>query len=142
MVGYNGFGRVDGQSGGTSFNGIGGVFSGTPGAFRLLNGALGDQIAWLLPLAIVGGCSAAIWSWRSRRSQIGPLLVLGGWFLTAAAVLSASAGIVHTYYVSALAPALCALAGVGAVRSSAMLAAPVPGSACRCSRSCSAPGCS
>jgi 4-amino-4-deoxy-L-arabinose transferase-like glycosyltransferase len=115
LFGYNGFGRVDGQTGGTSSNGIGGVFSGTPGAFRLLNDALGDQIAWLLPLAIVGGCSAVAWAWRRRREQAGPLLILSGWFITAAAVLSVSAGIVHTYYVSALAPAASALAGIGAV---------------------------
>ncbi len=115
LFGYNGFGRVDGQTGGTSSNGIGGVFSGTPGLFRLLNDALGDQIAWLLPLAVVGGCSAAIWAWRRRRSQLGPLLIVGGWFVTAAGILSISAGIVHTYYVSALAPAACALAGIGAV---------------------------
>lgn len=115
LLGYNGFGRVDGQTGGTSSNGIGGVFSGTPGAFRLLNDALGDQIAWLLPLAIVGGCSAAVWASRRRRSQFGPLVILGGWFVTAAAVLSVSAGIIHTYYVSALAPAASALVGIGAV---------------------------
>lgn len=116
LFGYNGFGRVDGQTGGTSSNGgIGGVFSGAPGLFRLLNDALGDQVAWLLPLAVVGGCSAAIWAWRRRRSQLGPLLIVGGWFVTAVGILSISAGIVHTYYVSALAPAVCALAGIGAV---------------------------
>jgi len=32
------------------------------------------------------------------------LIVLGGWFLTEAIVLSASKGIVHPYYISALAP--------------------------------------
>jgi 4-amino-4-deoxy-L-arabinose transferase-like glycosyltransferase len=115
LFGYNGFGRVDGQTGGTSFNGFGGVFSGTPGAFRLINDALGDQIAWLLPLAVVGGCSAAIWAWRRRREQLGPLLIVAGWFVIGAAVLSISAGIVHTYYVSALAPAVSALGGIGAV---------------------------
>jgi 4-amino-4-deoxy-L-arabinose transferase-like glycosyltransferase len=116
LFGYNGFGRVDGQTGGTSSNGAsGGTFSGTPGPFRLLNDALGDQIAWLLPLAIVGGCAAAIWAWRRQRSQVGPLLVVGGWFITAATILSISAGIVHTYYVSALAPAVAGLAGIGVV---------------------------
>ena len=33
------------------------------------------------------------------------IVVLGGWFLVEAAVLSTSKGIVHPYYVSALAPA-------------------------------------
>jgi 4-amino-4-deoxy-L-arabinose transferase-like glycosyltransferase len=37
--------------------------------------------------------------------------VLGGWFLVEAAVLSLSKGIVHPYYVSALAPGTAAMAG-------------------------------
>jgi 4-amino-4-deoxy-L-arabinose transferase-like glycosyltransferase len=41
--------------------------------------------------------------------------VWGGWFLVEVVVLSASKGIVHPYYVSALAPATGAMAGVGAV---------------------------
>jgi 4-amino-4-deoxy-L-arabinose transferase-like glycosyltransferase len=115
--GYNGLGRVDGQSGGTSFGGgIGGAFSGTPGVFRLLNSALGDQGAWLLALAIAGGVSllAAAIAARRRR-ELGAITAIGGWFVTAAVIFSFSKGIVHTYYVSALAPAACALAGAGAV---------------------------
>jgi 4-amino-4-deoxy-L-arabinose transferase-like glycosyltransferase len=41
------------------------------------------------------------------------MLVLGGWFLVEAAVLSLSKGIVHPYYVSALAPGAAAMAGAG-----------------------------
>ena len=114
--GYNGLGRVTGQTGGTSFSGnLGGAFSGTPGVFRLLNDALGDQGGWLLPLALVGGISAVVWALRRRRPQLGPLLVVGGWFAAAAFVFSYSSGIVHTYYVSALAPATSALVGIGVV---------------------------
>jgi 4-amino-4-deoxy-L-arabinose transferase-like glycosyltransferase len=43
------------------------------------------------------------------------LLVLGGWFVVEAAVLSLSKGIVHPYYVSALAPGTGAMAGAGLV---------------------------
>jgi 4-amino-4-deoxy-L-arabinose transferase-like glycosyltransferase len=119
-LGYNGLGRVLGQSGGTSFGGgggggLGGAFSGTPGFFRLINDALGDQGGWLLPLAIVGGVSAAIYAWRRRRGQLGPLVMIGGWFAAGAVVFSYSSGIVHTYYLSALAPATSALVGIGAV---------------------------
>ena len=115
-LGYNGLGRVTGQEGGTSTGGgLGGAFSGTPGFFRLLNGALGDQGSWLLPLALVGLVSAAIWAIRRRRSQLGPLVVIGGWFLAAVVVFSFSDGIIHTYYLSALAPATSALAGIGIV---------------------------
>jgi 4-amino-4-deoxy-L-arabinose transferase-like glycosyltransferase len=114
---YNGLGRVEGQTGGTSFGGgLGGAFSGTPGLFRLLNDALGDQGAWLLPLAIVGGLSALIFVLRRRdRRRLGLLVVVGSWFLAAAAVFSLSSGIIHTYYLSALAPAVCALVGLGLV---------------------------
>ena len=115
-LGYNGLGRVTGQEGGTSTGGgLGGAFSGTPGLFRLLNDALGDQGSWLLPLAIIGLVSAAIWAIRRRRSQLGPLIVIGGWFFAAAVVFSYSDGIIHTYYLSALAPATSALAGIGIV---------------------------
>ena len=41
--------------------------------------------------------------------------MLGGWFAAGAVVLSYSSGIVHTYYLSALAPATSALVGIGAV---------------------------
>jgi 4-amino-4-deoxy-L-arabinose transferase-like glycosyltransferase len=50
-----------------------------------------------------------------RRSQLATTLVLGGWFLVEAVVLSLSKGIVHPYYVSALAPGTGAMAGAGAV---------------------------
>ena len=41
--------------------------------------------------------------------------MFGGWLLVEAVVLSLSKGIVHPYYVSALAPGAAALAGLGAV---------------------------
>jgi 4-amino-4-deoxy-L-arabinose transferase-like glycosyltransferase len=51
---------------------------------------------------------------RSRRDpRLALALVLGGWFVVEAAVLSLSKGIVHPYYVSALAPATGAMAGAG-----------------------------
>lgn len=117
---YNGLGRVLGQTGGTSFGGggMGGAFSGTPGWLRLFNDALGDQGAWLLPLAVVGGLSVLIGllvSRRRHRRELGILVAVGGWFAAAAVVFSFSSGIVHTYYVSALAPATSALVGAGAV---------------------------
>ena len=62
--GYNGLGRVTGQTGGTSTGGGGGgAFSGSPGWFRLINNALGDQGGWLLPLAILGGSLRASVRW-------------------------------------------------------------------------------
>jgi hypothetical protein len=116
---YNGLGRVTGQEGGTSTGGgggLGGAFSGSPGLFRLLNDALGDQGGWLLALAIVGGLSALVFALRRRdRRRLVLLTVAGVWFAAAAFVFSYSSGIIHTYYLSALAPATCALVGVGLV---------------------------
>jgi 4-amino-4-deoxy-L-arabinose transferase-like glycosyltransferase len=46
--------------------------------------------------------------------RLAGLLVLGGWFLVEAVLLSLSRGIVHPYYMAALAPGAAAMAGVGA----------------------------
>jgi 4-amino-4-deoxy-L-arabinose transferase-like glycosyltransferase len=45
--------------------------------------------------------------------RLAATIVLGGWFLVEAVVLSLSKGIVHPYYVSALAPGTGAMAGAG-----------------------------
>jgi 4-amino-4-deoxy-L-arabinose transferase-like glycosyltransferase len=52
--------------------------------------------------------------WR-RDPRLACVLVLGGWLVTEVVVLSASKGIVHPYYVSALGPGVGAMAGIGAV---------------------------
>lgn len=117
LFGYNGVGRVAGQTGGTSSGGgSGGAFSGEPGLFRLFNGALADQIAWLLPLA-AGALISLVLAHRSRpdRHRAAFLWAVGGWFAAAVLVLSAAGGIVHTYYVALLAPPMCCLVGAGAV---------------------------
>ncbi|MBA3809622.1 MAG: hypothetical protein H0X28_14705, partial [Solirubrobacterales bacterium] len=49
-----------------------------------------------------------------RDPRLATALVLGGWFLVEALVLSTSKGIVHPYYVSALAPGTGAMLGAGA----------------------------
>jgi 4-amino-4-deoxy-L-arabinose transferase-like glycosyltransferase len=117
VFGYNGFGRVTGQTGGTSTGGGGGVlFSGSPGPLRLINDAMGDQGGWLLPLAIIGGAVALVLAIRARdRMRMASLVIIGGWFLAGAVVFSYSSGIVHTYYVSAIAPPIAGLVGIGAI---------------------------
>ncbi|MGH2865713.1 MAG: glycosyltransferase family 39 protein, partial [Solirubrobacteraceae bacterium] len=52
-------------------------------------------------------------AWRNDP-HLATALVLGGWFVVEAAVLSLSKGIVHPYYVSALAPGTGAMVGAGA----------------------------
>ena len=87
---------------------------GDPSAFRLLSPALGSQVGWLLPLAIVGLAGAAIERGShlplDRRGQA--LLLWGGWLLSAGAFFSAGR-FFHLYYLMMLAPAVAALAGIG-----------------------------
>ncbi len=98
-------------------------FGGPPGPLRLFGIGLGDQSGWMLPFALFGliGLLALAFTdraapehWR-RDPRLACALVLGGWFLVEALVLSTSKGIVHPYYVSALAPGTGAMAGAGAV---------------------------
>jgi 4-amino-4-deoxy-L-arabinose transferase-like glycosyltransferase len=83
------------------------------GPLRLVAPPLAAQIGWLFPLALIGGLAA--W-WRYRRSPGHERLQLAlwaGWALTYGIVFSAAAGLFHAYYLAVMAPALCALAGIG-----------------------------
>jgi 4-amino-4-deoxy-L-arabinose transferase-like glycosyltransferase len=120
IFGYNGLGRVDGQTGGPGGGGPGGgggnaFFGGQTGPFRLLNSALGGQAGWLLGFAVAGGLAIVIAS-RLRRADArsGWVIAVGGAFLTTAVVFSFAKGIFHPYYVSLLAPFTAALVGAGA----------------------------
>jgi 4-amino-4-deoxy-L-arabinose transferase-like glycosyltransferase len=117
IFGYNGLGRVDGQSGGPGGSPGGSVFGGTPGPLRLLNSALGGQAGWLLGFAVLGGI-ALLADTRLRRSdpRSGWLIAVGGSFAVTAAIFSYAKGIFHPYYVSLLAPFGAALVGAFAGR--------------------------
>jgi 4-amino-4-deoxy-L-arabinose transferase-like glycosyltransferase len=130
IFGYNGLGRVEGQSGGPAGGG-GNMFGGSPGPLRLFSSALGGQAGWLLGFAIVSGV-AILLATRLRRSDArsGWLLAVGGAFLTTAVLFSAASGIFHPYYVSLLAPFSAALFGAGVAqmidcRMSARVFAPI-----------------
>jgi 4-amino-4-deoxy-L-arabinose transferase-like glycosyltransferase len=143
--GYNGLERITGLfglrglTGGNAHNvpptvqpnpgEIGGL-TGTPGPQRLIDDALGGQVSWLLPLAVLG-LLASGWQmrpealtmlWRTRRSwspvhmtQRQQAFVLWGmWFLTQTIFFSVAA-FFQSYYLVMLAPAIAALAGIGAV---------------------------
>jgi 4-amino-4-deoxy-L-arabinose transferase-like glycosyltransferase len=56
-----------------------------------------------------------------RDPKLAGLIVLGGWFLVEASLLSLAKGIVHPYYTSALAPGACAMVGAGLVALAALL---------------------
>jgi 4-amino-4-deoxy-L-arabinose transferase-like glycosyltransferase len=142
VLGYNGLGRVFGGDG----NGNGGAATGTPppggggpggggpggpggtsfggesGTGRMFNDAVGGQISWLLPLALVALAVAAVLGFRRwRRSAPADTanragwVLWGGWLLVNAIVFSYQKGVFHPYYTFVMAPAIGALVGVGTV---------------------------
>lgn len=120
ILGYNGLGRLFGQSGGPGATAGpgggpgGGVFGGDTGPFRLLNQALGGQAGWLLGFALVAGLAVLLRSRLSRTdARTGWLIAAGGAFLTIAVAFSRAEGIFHPYYVSLLAPFTAMLVGAG-----------------------------
>jgi len=122
IFGYNGLGRVAGQTGGPGGGGGGpgggfggNLFGGATGPFRLLQSALGDQAGWLLGFAVVVGLALLVLTRLRRRDpRTSWLIAVGGAFLTTAVVFSFASGIFHPYYVSFLAPFAAALVGAGA----------------------------
>jgi 4-amino-4-deoxy-L-arabinose transferase-like glycosyltransferase len=147
-LGYNGFGRLNGNEtgsvspggggmaerfgapaaggvnelaapGGATFTGPGGGGGmwGDTGVTRMFESGQGGQIAWLIPAALILGMAAIMLRGRGSRtdSRRALLVVWGLWLITTMAVFSFMAGIFHAYYTVALAPAVAALVGAGAV---------------------------
>ena len=124
-IGYNGLGRLtgsetgsvgpgNGQGGGGGGQGV--SFGGATGIFRLFHSEFGGQISWLLPAALI---SLAAMAWVSRRAPRtdrtrAAALLWGGWVLVTGLVFSYMNGIIHPYYMVALAPGIAALTGIGA----------------------------
>jgi hypothetical protein len=104
-----------GGLGGPGGGGPGGGMWGQTGWSRLFDGALGTQIAWLIPAALLSG-AVGLWWLRGRPRtdlQRASIFVWAGWLLVTAAVFSFMGGIFHEYYTVALAPAIAALVGLG-----------------------------
>ncbi len=91
---------------------------GKPGIFRLFISPLGQQIGWLLPLALLG-LIVVRWDkpslWPLNKQQQA-LALWGVWFLTQFIFFSASS-FTHQYYMVQMAPSLCALLAIGIVMS-------------------------
>lgn len=123
IVGYNGLGRISGQTGGPGGAGGGGgalgggtnsLFGGNTGIFRLLQSGLGDQAGWLLGFAVVAGLALVVLTRLRRRDpRTGFVIVLGGTLLVIGVVFGFASGIFHPYYVSMVAPWAAALIGAG-----------------------------
>jgi 4-amino-4-deoxy-L-arabinose transferase-like glycosyltransferase len=110
MFGNGGPGGAPGGQGGG-----GGMFNtGNPGLFRLFTQPLGGQIVWLLPLALIGMLALAVnrrFQPQADRQQQS-LILWGTWLITMFAFFSI-ASFFHQYYLSQMAPAIAALAGIG-----------------------------
>jgi len=109
--GYNGFGRLTGDE--TGSVGAGGNW-GQTGWARLLTGEMAGGIAWLLPASVVL-LAGGLWATWRKGSAFTSLLLWGTWLLITAGVFSYMNGIIHPYYTVALAPAIAAVVGIGAV---------------------------
>ena len=100
--------------------GPGGLFAtGNAGPLRLFLQPLAGQIAWLLPLALLG-LLALLWQRRLRFQnfqedrQQQSMVLWGMWVLTMGAFFSV-AGFFHPYYMTEMAPGIAALVGIGLV---------------------------
>ena len=116
IFGYNGLQRLFGGGGGPSGGGGGANFSGPSGTLRLFDGLMGGQASWLLPAALIALVAGLLGRRRAPRTDRtrAALMLWGGWLIVTAAVFSYSQGVIHTYYAVALAPAIAALAAIGA----------------------------
>lgn len=88
------------------------------GPLRLAAPRLAAQMGWFLPLALIGGIAAWFGARRGRpvASERLDLALWGGWGMSYGIVFSAADGLFHAYYLVMMAPPLCALSAIGAVR--------------------------
>jgi len=122
-IGYNGLGRIFGNSGGTGGGapaGAGGAFGGntgfggSTGIGRMFGTAFGTEISWLIPAALIGLVGGVWFTRRAPRTDRirAALLLWGGSLLVTAAVFSFMEGTIHPYYAVALAPSIAALVAI------------------------------
>ncbi|MDT0389299.1 ArnT family glycosyltransferase [Streptomyces dubilierae] len=116
--GYNGLGRLNGDETGSVGGGGGGGGGnwGETGWDRLFGSAIGGQVSWLIPAALILLVAGLVATRRAGRTSVtrGAFLVWGGALLTTMLVFSYMQGIFHEYYTVALAPYVAAVTGMGA----------------------------
>lgn len=117
VIGYNGFGRVFGASSSAGGAGNGASFGGTASIYRMFNDIMGGQISWLIPFAAIALVGGLVLRGRAPRTDAkrAALLLWGGWFVLHYLTFALAEGTFHPYYVTAMAPGIAALAGIGAV---------------------------
>jgi 4-amino-4-deoxy-L-arabinose transferase-like glycosyltransferase len=121
-LGYNGINRLLGHHReGTSLSNWGGsslpMLGGRSGLHRLFTGEMANEISWLIPVALFVVAFGIYLAARRvlSRAELCALLMWGTWLVMTGLVFSFMGGMVHPYYTVALAPAIAALAGIGAV---------------------------
>jgi 4-amino-4-deoxy-L-arabinose transferase-like glycosyltransferase len=119
VLGYNGLGRLTGNETGSVGGGGGGGTGmwGETGWNRMFNSEFGSQAGWLIPAALGLLAIGLVLRGRAPRADRSraAYLVWGGWLVVTMAAFSFGQGIIHPYYAVALAPAIGALVGMGAV---------------------------
>jgi 4-amino-4-deoxy-L-arabinose transferase-like glycosyltransferase len=120
-LGYNGLNRIFGhhrELGNRSGDGSGlATFGGRTGLHRLFTTEMGNEISWLLLVALFALAFGAYLAVRRQlsRGELCALMVWGCWLVVTGLVLSDMGGVVHPYYTVALAPAIAALVGMSGV---------------------------
>lgn len=111
--GYNGLGRINGDETGSVGGGNG---WGATGLTRMFSSAIGGQISWLIPSALILLGVGLFLRGRAPRTDLrrAAYVVWGCWLVVTGLTFSLMAGIFHEYYTVALAPAVAALVGMGA----------------------------
>ncbi|HEV7964956.1 MAG TPA: glycosyltransferase family 39 protein [Actinoplanes sp.] len=118
-IGYNGLGRILGGSGNGGGGGGGGgqnaSFGGATGIGRLFGTAMGTEISWLLPAALIAMVAVLSVTWSAPRTDRAraAIILWGGWLLVTGVTFSYMSGTIHPYYTIALAPAIAALVAIG-----------------------------
>jgi 4-amino-4-deoxy-L-arabinose transferase-like glycosyltransferase len=118
--GYNGLSRILGRDFGADSQWGRAMFlpaNPSTGLHRLFTGEFGNEISWLLPVALfVVVFGGYLWArGHLSRDERAACTAWGGWLLVTGLVFTVMNGTVHPYYSVALAPAVAALVGLGSV---------------------------
>ena len=122
-LGYNGLNRILGRSRShevSNWSGDGSglaAFSGHAGLHRLFTAEMGNEIAWLLLVAVFALAFGVYLAARRQlsRGELCALVIWGSWLVVTAIVLSFMGGVVHPYYTVSMAPSIAALIGMNGV---------------------------
>lgn len=121
--GYNGLDRLSGKNAGPGHNPAvikDNPLVSPPGVGRMFHFLIGGQISWLLPAALVLTIAALVLLRKAPRADVQRACVVafGAWLFVVWVLFDAmegKGGIFSPYYSVALAPAIAAQVGIGAV---------------------------